>query len=949
MSLESIDINKVADLFSEAIFRFGAVFPTQMGCSDTNSSRAGVMTMACDRSCPSLLSRPMNSPRHASHRVFVILTFVGLIGLSLSMRAQNPANLDVERPATDELVKHNVENWGFQGRGLPDDWSHRHLMFSNPGTEEESIKNGTHERWLKIAHDPRYIVQQMKRNHVLTGSADNAQDLATQSLPLANFWSPFSVAPHPKMPGPKRDWAVSLGTGTVAQNMSPAKFGFDINATPSCTNDFVVYGLNVAGSTGGQANMVALNNLYSGETPASCGANTAATPYWAYNVSYAGGNVTTSPVLSLDGRDVIFVESGGSTGPYLHILVWNSADGGTATASIAPAKGLTGGIVTSLSGCTANESCLVSILLNSTTETVTNSSPFYDYANDIVYVGDDAGNLYKVTPVLGPGTPTVTTTEGGTLAPGYPLTSPVYDATSGYVFVGATNGVLYGLSAGGDGFSTSMAATLQVGDTPSSCSGGDNNKLTDSPMVDSSNGWVYEYATTGNAGAHTDVNASSISACGSGASTCTAYLSNGPASGETTVVWAWWAGQSLTATLSDSQNNTYTAIAGPVNIGSVIRAQMWYVVSTNAPTAVTLTLSGNATTGADDGILIGVLSLTGLATSSPLDTATVNAATGSGASMSVTSGTPTTPNEMMLGVFMTPNYDTPWSGWGSGWSDILINGCPGSCGQEAVSDPQLISITSETAQTAVVTGNVSQAWGGFILGLELAEGTGCDVSGNCHTVVVQASTAGPFTTQNVAAVGEGDGACNSGTSFPTHSIDFDNNYYVGTSGASGTIQYGHIWVCGRETSGSAAELWEVPTSTEVSGSYTGSISGVTPVPDSAQIGEVRHAQCSPFTEIYNGTTDYLFFGEGLSGSLGSLYGFTLGDSASTSEAATEISGSPITYPDATGGTSAIVIDNVSTEAQASSIYFTTLGTSTGSSPCTTGDYCAIKLTQSALK
>jgi hypothetical protein len=457
--------------------------------------------------------------------------------------------------------------------------------------------------------------------------------------------------------------------------------------------------------------------------------------------------------------------------------------------------------------------------------------------------------------------------------------------------------------------------------------------------VDSSNGWVYQYATTGIVGTHTDVNASYITACDSGVSTCTDYLSNGPAIGETTVVWAWWAGQSLTATLSDNQGNTYTAIAGPVNIGSVIRGQMWYVVSTNAPTAMTLKLSGNATTGASNGILIGVLSLTGLDARSPLDTATVNTATGSGTSMSITSGTPTNPNEMMLGVFMTPTYNTPWSGWGSGWSDILINGCPASCGQEAASDPQYTRITSETAQTAVVTGGASQAWGGFILGLNLARGT----------VVVQASTAGPFTTQNVAAVGDGDDGCNSGTSFPTHSIDFDNNYYVGTSGASGTIRYGHIWVCGRETSGSAAALWEVPTSTQVSGSYTGSISGVTPMANNAQIGEVQNAQCSPFTEIYNGTTDYLFFGEGLSGSLGSLYGFTLGDGVSTSEAATEISGSPIKYPEATGGTSAIVIDNVSTEGQASSIYFTTLGTSIGGSPCTTGDYCAIKLTQSALK
>jgi hypothetical protein len=53
-----------------------------------------------------------------------------------------------------------------------------------------------------------------------------------------------------------------------------------------------------------------------------------------------------------------------------------------------------------------------------------------------------------------------------------------------------------------------------------------------------------------------------------------------------------------------------------------------------------------------------------------------------------------------------------------------------------------------------------------------------------------------------------------------------------------------------------------------------------------------------------------------------------------------------------GGTSGIVVDNVSTEAQASSIYFTPLGFTVGWSgsagPCTlTG--CAVKATQVGLQ
>ena len=42
------------------------------------------------------------------------------------------------------------------------------------------------------------------------------------------------------------DWSLSLGSGTIAADMSPAKYSFDVNATPNCVSDFVLYALNVA-------------------------------------------------------------------------------------------------------------------------------------------------------------------------------------------------------------------------------------------------------------------------------------------------------------------------------------------------------------------------------------------------------------------------------------------------------------------------------------------------------------------------------------------------------------------------------------------------------------------------------------------------------------------------------------------------------------------------------
>jgi hypothetical protein len=91
-----------------------------------------------------------------------------LIGFGIPMSGQE-APLQKEAaapkpaPALNEVLRHNIEDWILQGRGIPEDWSHHRLVFSNPGTEEEAIENGTHDRWLRIVNDPRYSMQQLKR------------------------------------------------------------------------------------------------------------------------------------------------------------------------------------------------------------------------------------------------------------------------------------------------------------------------------------------------------------------------------------------------------------------------------------------------------------------------------------------------------------------------------------------------------------------------------------------------------------------------------------------------------------------------------------------------------------------------------------------------------------------------------------------------------------------
>jgi len=122
-------------------------------------------------------------------------------------------------------------------QGVVDDWSHHHLIFSNPGTEEEAIKNGRHDEWLRIVNDPRYIMQQLKRRSPAQGpaaeyvarmnelarareateSADLAEGLSQDSFQLVKDRGPSSS----RKSKIQRDWSMNMGgaaaslTGTV--------------------------------------------------------------------------------------------------------------------------------------------------------------------------------------------------------------------------------------------------------------------------------------------------------------------------------------------------------------------------------------------------------------------------------------------------------------------------------------------------------------------------------------------------------------------------------------------------------------------------------------------------------------------------------------------------------------------------------------------------------------
>ena len=418
-----------------------------------------------------------------------------------------------------------------QKTGFPDDWSHHHVIFSDPGTAEQAARNGTLDRWQRIINDPRYALEIAKRNAAAKGSVnfdrmlppadeppvaeEERQD--SSALPAADvpgLRRGLTVATHSphradsaglRRPVRRREWALqslhedwseNMGSGaTVGLGMYPAKYSFSIS-TASCGTatqpDFVVYNTSLTGS-GTQASLIAYDNLYTG-----C-SGTVPAAYWAYNT---GGTIVTSIALSLDGSQVAFAQTDSSGAATLVLLKWKASTTESAGSPATP----TAATASTYRTCAAP--CSLTIAFSGGANDSA-SSVFCDYATDSIYVGDDSGQLHKFSGVF-QGTPAEVTSGWPVSVSSSPLSSPVYDSSSGNVFVGdyllnltsycgptgETCGHLYSV----DVASASIAGVSGQLDY--------NFGIVDAPLVDSSAGRVYVPVGA-------DANFGSASACGS--------------------------------------------------------------------------------------------------------------------------------------------------------------------------------------------------------------------------------------------------------------------------------------------------------------------------------------------------------------------------------------------------------------------------------------------------
>ena len=322
--------------------------------------------------------------------------------------------------------------------GIPQDWSDRHIVYTLDG----------------LIQHPELISQEHR--------------IARQILQRYRAPGPnFSGGSGPQLiSSPRsthhRDWSVDLVRGHIFSDSYPSKFSFDSGGTPDCANDYVVFGLNIAGTTN-QANLIGFNNLYSGTFPDGLCGTGGPTVMFAYNITTTtNGKILLSPVISEDGTKIAFVESSGGAGPsaVFHVLTWTAGQG-TITSPADP-----GSAMTSLSLAPKDS---------------TTSAPWVDYGSDTAFLGVDGGDMYSISPVFRGGTPAIVPGWPITVSSGERLSPPVLDNRQGLLMVGSTTGKLFQINIG----IPTVNGFLQVG------SGGPGRAIVAAPIVDVTNGTTF--------------------------------------------------------------------------------------------------------------------------------------------------------------------------------------------------------------------------------------------------------------------------------------------------------------------------------------------------------------------------------------------------------------------------------------------------------------------------
>ncbi len=195
-----------------------------------------------------------------------------------------------------------------------------------------------------------------------------------------------------------------------------------------------------------------------------------------------------SPVLSLDGKKVAWIENSTSSANHaiLHITTWAYGQGTNATAgSVAVGNGSSDVAIdytsSAFSGCSASP------------KVNTNSEIYVDYPSDTAFVGADNGILYHLKGIF-KGTPTFDFCIVVNSGAGTALSGPVYDSllSPPEVFI-ADSKTLWVYTVGATSFTLKTSRTYGVGTLTGP-----------GPVLDAFNNFIYLFSADDTSG-HTSV------------------------------------------------------------------------------------------------------------------------------------------------------------------------------------------------------------------------------------------------------------------------------------------------------------------------------------------------------------------------------------------------------------------------------------------------------------
>jgi hypothetical protein len=358
------------------------------------------------------------------------------------------------------------------------------------------------------------------------GSASTASIIAFNNLYVGS--SPACGS------GPTVYWAYNTNGGTVST--SPILY----------TDGVQVAFIQVTGTV---ASLVVLKSAQGSSVSVNSPTSFTSTTQTYSGSGVTGGCSTTSgsPTVSCTGTSVNFTNAEdlgaavtvtGFTGTQVITAVDSTTEitlsgnatttesAGTVTITVAGFSGTSTGFVSPANYPSCTAPCMTSLALNggsSGSPNDTYSAPFYDYASDnALYVGDNSSNLHKFTGVFA-GTPTeVTPVTLNSTA--YAVSSPVYDPTSGCVFVGDSEGYLYSVSSGVAGSVCTGNSFALYGKSENLGDGGANEGILDGPLVDPTAGMVYAFIT----------DSAAIGSCAAGDNCVVQFTTSSITSGSTT-------------------------------------------------------------------------------------------------------------------------------------------------------------------------------------------------------------------------------------------------------------------------------------------------------------------------------------------------------------------------------------------------------------------------------